>query len=65
MWDNASPHLNMYKKGLFVFNYLRLSVKRTNAGAAVYIPDADMTVAGPASSCKYTWLPRAPGQSLK
>lgn len=52
------------KKDLEACSYLRLSVKRTDAGATIYIPDADVTVAGPTSSCKYTWLPRTPGQSL-
>lgn len=45
--------------------YLGLSVKRTDAGATVYIPDANVTVTGSTSRCQDVWLPRTPGQSLE
>ncbi len=50
--------------GLEACGYLGLSVKRTDAGATVYIPDADVTITGTASRCKNIWLPWTPGQSL-
>ncbi len=52
-------------KGLGVRSYLGLSVKWTDAGTTIYVPDADVTVTGAASRCQDIMLPRTPGQSLE
>lgn len=48
------------KTGLEVCGYLGLSVKWTDAGAAIYIPDADVTVTCTTSRCEDIWLPWTP-----